>query len=187
MEANRRQDDDLTSRVAATESDLKHVRDDVEKMSVEMHTGFQSIGRSISNLDDKLSVKSQTPWGLIISGGSLVITMITLIGVLGVGVPQKKTEAELHDQKNVLFDHITSTGHPAITERVLNQGDRIEVVNVELKREMRQLDAAIVQLLNTRVDGVVDTFEAKLSNIDKQVTVLNHIQLDKYKALSKGS
>jgi len=180
---NRRADDDLSQRVAATESDIRHISEDVEKLSAEVHGGFVSLNKAISGLGEKLSVKSQTPWTLIISGLSLVITVITLIGVLGVGIPQQKQAVQIKEQNELVFDHITSKGHPALQEKVLNQGVRIEVVNDELKREMRQLDAAIVELLSTKIAGVVDKFNSEIANTNKQVGVLNQIQLDKYQRL----
>lgn len=183
MEQNRRRDDDLSQRVAATESDLRHVREDVEKLSDEVHSGFSGLNRGLTDLGDKLSAKDRTPWGVVISAITLMVTIISLIGYLGVAMPLQGLAAEVSGQSEMLFDHITSAGHPAITEKVESNSVSITDLDTTLQREMRLLDRAMQESLQTQIDLKFDTHDREITRAWNQIQMLNSIELDNYKNL----
>lgn len=73
---------------------LKQLEGDVHELKTTMNTFAAEVRTSINQIMNVISARDKTPWGTLLSAGSLLLTIVTVAGSLAI-IPMKEAIQQL--------------------------------------------------------------------------------------------
>lgn len=184
----------IEGRVFSLEAGLQRQHDDMQTLSKRMNLGFDNINSKLDNMGIARAEGSRTPWGVIISAISVIMTImvLALTPLIYMG---KMNHADNEGVATLLRDHELKIGHPAVVSKAEANSDAIMQMDINLQREMRDRD----EIMGTRLHELEKNFNLQVSankeiiirgikwrdEHDKRVVGLNATQTERIRALER--
>lgn len=130
-----------------------------------IQNAIESIATTIRDISNKLSDTQKAPWQTMIAAGSLIISIMSVVGYLSLAPVTATLEKQYHVQENFREKYVQDTSRIAILETQVSSLQSFDNnLDSMLQREMRLLDDALqreMRLLDAAQREKIDAIEAK--------------------------